>query len=234
MTGFASLCVLSYERPLLLRAMLRTLFETAGFPFELIIHDDGSTDSRVRDLLHEYRNVATVITNPPGWNQGQGVALNRMFCMAAGDPILKLDQDLVFEEWGWLAETVRLLRVHWRIGLLGLCHYFHDPVDMRRTVIERHEDWQRHPLILGSAFAMPRRVWEELGPFEEHSAAFNEDGDMQRRVHASWKYVCALPNRELAINPNMGPGPSTVVFTKPDGQIGVTAIRNSPYIVGYP
>lgn len=224
---YASLCVLSFNRPHLLRTSLQTLAEHADYPFELLIHDDGSSDPDVLDFLHGLQRdgaVSTLILNAPGQNQGQGVALNRLFAIATGDPIIKLDHDLIYEP-GWLRDTVQLLernagRVYSApavassdepaIGLLGLLHYYHEPVDSRRTKVADWDGWTEHTHILGSAFAMPREAWDRFGPFDQHSPAFAEDAEMQRVVTESGEFVCALPPRDLCMNVGMGIGPSTV------------------------
>lgn len=233
---FASLCVLSYNRPNFLKNSLESLKDSPGHPYELIIHDDGSSDlyaypkdsgeSVGNILLDAKNNGATIIQNSPGHNQGQGVALNRMFNMAKGDPIIKLDQDLHYYP-GWLLEVKRLMGANPSIGLLGLLHYYHDPVDSHKTVKVRHDEWSEHTHILGSAFAMRRACWEELGPFEEHSEAFAEDYVMQRKVAESGKWKCALPKESLVKNLGMGIPHSTVV-TK-DG--GVQKIHTSPFVI---
>lgn len=229
---FASLCVLSYERPTYLNNSLDSLQDRPAYPYELIIHDDGSNNQTVRDLIiGESDEKATVILNPKGHNQGQGVALNRMFNMAKGDPIIKLDADLQYYH-GWLSATIRLLRENPSIGLLGLLHYYHDPVDSRKTVIDRHDEWSSHTHILGSAFAMRRACWEELGPFEEHSDAFAEDYDMQCRVTESNNWVCALPKESLVENLGMGLGKSVVVVEGKNGHPEVAKFHKSPYIIG--
>jgi len=143
MSGFATACVLSYERPDFLRDSLTTMIEGADYPLEIIVHDDGSRDPRVGELLRELLGqgkVSTVIANPPGHNQGQGVALNRMFTVAQGDPIIKADQDLMYHP-GWLRRSVEILEGNQarvrefgpgheepNIGALGLFRYPVEPV----------------------------------------------------------------------------------------------------------
>lgn len=237
---FTSLCVLSYNRPDFLRTTLETALHHAdGLPIELIIHDDGSTDERVYDTLNDYEDRATIIANPPGHNQGQGVALNRMFTMARGSMIIKCDQDLVFQP-NWLRDLREIIDTNNALastssqpalGMLGLCHYFHEPVNMDETVISHHDSWERHPLLLGSAFAMTHTSWKIFGPFEEHSDAFNEDGAMQRRIHASDTHVVGIAKRELASNPNMGPGPSTIVSYDDANQVVVSKIHHGPKLI---
>lgn len=241
MTDYASCCILSYNRPQFLKECLGTLMAKAEAPLELIIHDDGSQDDELRRYLGQLQQqgmISSLILNPPGHNQGQGVALNRMFRLASGDPIIKLDQDLVFKD-GWLAHVNYLLETNKhaldrepRIGLLALMHYLHEPVDSRKTVIGRHEGWSSHTHILGSAFAVTRRCWEELGPFDEHSEAFAEDWSFQQKVtassgaHGGGNYVCALPDDDLVTNQGFGVGPSTVVVA-PDT---VATIHKGPKV----
>jgi glycosyltransferase involved in cell wall biosynthesis len=221
---YASLCVLSYNRPRFLGPMLESLRQNAGHPFELIVHDDGSTDPELLDLLHASHAeglISALILNAPGQNQGQGVALNRMFQMATGDPIVKLDHDLTFTE-DWLAKTVAILErskaqvergeSDTRIGLLGLFHYRHDPADSAKTILSDHGFWQAHSVIVGSGFAMSRDVWERLGPFEEHSPAFGEDWLMQVTVTRTPGLACALPPEDLVVNHGFGIGPSTTTL----------------------
>ena len=250
MPDYASCCVLSYERPDFLRTAISTLGLNAGAPLELLIHDDGSSNPEVRALLNDLVScglVSTVILNPPGHNQGQGTALNRMFNMATGDPIIKLDQDLIYRH-DWLrrvhsilasnrgAEDPRPLfpgardraRSEPKIGLLGLFHYHHDPVDSAKTKVAQHAGWQQHTHICGSAFAVTRECWRALGPFEEHSEAFAEDWVFQQLVTQSGEYVCALPNEDLVDNQGFGIGPSTVVIAKDT----VQPIHMHPHVIG--
>lgn len=201
--GYSSCCVLSYSRADLLEHTLHTLRTNAGAPLELIVHDDGSNRDVTRLLAQQVNEgmVSTVILNPPGHNQGQGVALNRMFGIATGNPIIKIDHDLIFHP-RWLIEVNRILdsnadrdRIRRAlsmqptpeplIGLLGLMHYHHDPVASNKCIVAQHAGWQEHTHILGSAFAVRRTCWQALRPFEEHSENFGEDWDFQRRVTAS-------------------------------------------------
>lgn len=238
--GFATACVLSYERPDFLRESLEKMIFHADYPLEIIVHDDGSRDPRVHELLHrllQQGKISTVISNPPGHNQGQGVALNRMFSIARGDPIIKIDQDLVFKP-GWLRRVNEILDAdvqvvapveHKRIGLLGLFHYHHEPVDSAKTLIERrhHLGYEVHTHICGSGFALTRDAWDVLGPFEEHSEAFAEDWSMQQAVTASDFVVCALPTEDLVNNQGFGVGPSTVVV---DHDHNIQTIHKEPVI----
>lgn len=210
--NFASCCVLSYERPKFLRDCLSSM-ESAGALYQLIIHDDGSPSKPVYKELDHWSNDATIITNPQGWNQGQGVALNRMFSAAKGDIIIKVDQDVIFTP-GWLVKVRTIMDANPMIGLLGLFHYWHEPCNSEHTTINTYDGWTSRTHILGSAFAVSRACWEALGPFDECSAAFAEDWIFQRKVTDSADWVCALPTEDIVTNQGFGVGPSTVVIAE--------------------
>jgi glycosyltransferase involved in cell wall biosynthesis len=230
---FASVCILSYERPQFLRECITSVIETADYPFELIVHDDGSKDESLRALLQELTDngiISTLISNPPGWNQGQGIALNRMFHMAKGDPIVKMDQDMLFEQ-GWLRRSAEILehnrRQHYfedqepampRIGALGLFKYSAAPVRHEEMFLHRHGDWDQVRDFVGSVMVIPRDSWQRFGPFEERSVAFAEDNTFKMHIsgsavnNPSFSWACGLTHDDLAVNRGFGVGPSTVVI----------------------
>lgn len=242
----ASLCFLSYNRPGFIEQAIHTATMHAGEPVEVIVHDDGSTDLdvyRVLNALQAGGLISTLITNRQGHNQGQGIALNRMFNIASGDPIIKLDQDLIFQP-GWLKTTQRILEDA-AVGLLGLFKYEHDPVDWRKTIITDtdlrdldHEPdtfprgHSYHTHICGSGFAIPRQVWTDWGPFAERSTSFDEDWHFQKTIDESGVLFNALPDEDLVRNQGFGLGPSTVVERGPDGQPRVHSIHPGPPLVG--
>jgi glycosyltransferase involved in cell wall biosynthesis len=254
----ASLCFLSFERPEFLRTAIDTALAGVDEPVELIVHDDGSTN---RDLLkylytiHQRGEVSSLILNAPGCNQGQGVALNRMFKMAIGDIIIKLDQDLIFQP-GWLAR-VREILADDRVGLLGFFKYWHDPVNWQQTIItDTHllagdfrkdavgavrpmdqadlpRGYSFHTHICGSAFAIRRDIWEDFGPFQERWTSFGEDWQFQKDIHDHPSFFNALPDDDLVANQGFGVGPSTVVVANPDtGQPEPRSICKYPVLVG--
>lgn len=244
MTAFATACVLSYERPAFLQECLRTLAAFSDYPLEVIVHDDGSENPEVRQLLLravDEGRVSSVILNPPGHNQGQGIALNRMFYMAKGDPIVKVDQDLIFQP-GWLKRSVDLIVANRQqfietgtdkaIGALGLFKYGADPVRYEEMFIKDcgfpEYEWEEHQDFVGSCMVIPRDVWEAFGPFEERSAAFAEDRSFKFTVRDQGGMALALPKGDdLVVNQGFGVGPSTVVVDH--GQ--VQSIKEMPVLV---
>lgn len=246
MDRFASLCLLSYNRPEFVQQAVISAVENAGFPVEMIVHDDGSDEETLRVLLElrEADYISTLMLNAPGHNEGQGIALNRMFNAAKGDPIVKMDHDLVFEP-GWLRSCVALLDANEKqvgmdmaqpqIGALGLFKYWVEPVDWRKMVVRAWEtddiEWEEHSDFVGSAMVIPRIAWEEFGPFEERSPAFAEDAIFKHKIRDRDGWCNALFPRDLAVNNGFGVGPSTVVVAGEDGTPEPSKIHNGPWVI---
>lgn len=235
MSGYASLCVLSYNRAEFLNRCLTSLQES-GHPFELIVHDDGSSEPEaggINQVLHYWVNrglISTVIRNTPGHNQGVGESVRRMFQLASGDPLIKIDQDCLFEA-GWLAEFVRVLEgdADEVIGTLGGFRYWHPPCHADEMLVELHDDYDEVKDYVSSTFAVRRAVWEAFGPqyWETHSEAFAEDVGFKRAL-SSQGFIHALTKNDLIFNDGFGVGPSTVV---PDHGT-VATINKEPHIYG--
>lgn len=235
---FASMCVLSYERLTFLKECVASMLSHAEADFELIVHDDGSTDPELREWLVQMSNegvISTLLMNSPGWNEGQGIAMNRMAAVAKGDPIIKCDQDLIFKP-GWLRKVQAVLTENWEsfeesedellIGALGIFRYPVEPVRYQDMLIAEHGAWQEHKDFVGSFIATPRDAWKLFGPWSERSAAFAEDNEYKLKIAAEDNWCVALTTEELAINQGFGVGPSTLVL----GPEEVKEIKQGPRI----
>lgn len=228
---YASLCFLSYNRPDFLVEAIRTAKGHAGFPCEIVVHDDGSNDETwgaVSALLRG-GEVTRLVANPPGQNEGVGAAFNRAAAVATGDYLVKLDQDLLFHP-NWLRKTVDLLEADQKIGAAGLFKYHVDPVDWRKMQLHAGAApgtvaYHYVSDFVGSAIAMTRPVYDVFGPWPEHSAAFAEDIDFKTAIVRDGGLRLALPDEDLAHNRGFGVGPSTVAVMV-DGRLTASPIRD--------
>lgn len=247
-----SLCVLSYNRKDFLRESIETALAGAEEPFELIVHDDGSTEPGLREYLTGLINhgrISHLILNPPGHNEGQGIALNRLFFMAKGSIICKADHDLVYKP-GWdrairdVIEANEHTRARYdtspvpRIGALGLFKYPAEPVRFEDMLISERASvgvpWYEVKDFVGSFMAIPRRVFYKFGPFEERSPAFAEDAVWKQTLAKASDWCNALTYEDYVVNQGFGVGPSTLVEGfEEDGTTGILAkIKNGPKRVG--
>lgn len=233
----ASVCVLSYNRPAFLAEAIESARENAGYPCEIIVNDDGSTNGDCYDLLNTllgHRLISKLIFNPAGNNQGVGESIRVAFGAASGDVLVKADQDLIFAP-DWLKKAVDILfniveidGELKRIGMLGLFHY-QDKTDERFRTIRQHQGWQEVTDFVGSGFVIARDIYDQVGPIPTHSDAFAEDVELKLRLQAAG-YLLALPNDDLVANRGFGIGPSTVC--EREGPDGVAKIHHSPILFG--
>lgn len=236
MTDYASLCFLSFNRPEFIGEAVRSAVHNAGYPCEVIVHDDGSQSEVYASLLGMLQTdlISRLILNPPGHNEGVGTAFNRCAALSSGDPIIKLDQDMLFEP-GWLDTTVRILNVDPAIAGLGFFKYPVAPCRWQDMEIPWNDgDGPAGPIsyhyvtdFVSSGIAIPRDTWNDLGPWPEHSTAFAEDVEWKTRAR-SLGLQMALPDEDVARNRGFGYGPSTVCI-----QPGVVqSIKQQPVVFG--
>ena len=89
-----SIAMTTYNGEMHLRDQLDSLLSQTRLPDELVICDDGSTDSTI-DMLEHFKNVApfncVIIKN--GCNQGTGISFKNAIDLCSGDIIAFCDQD---------------------------------------------------------------------------------------------------------------------------------------------
>ena len=87
---------------------------TAGFPFELLVCDNGSTDARVAEYT---RSLHPTYFRVNGMNAGIAHMHNQMLLRARGDWFCLLDNDIEIRWNGWLAAMVNAYE---RVPLSGI------------------------------------------------------------------------------------------------------------------
>lgn len=237
MTEYASVCILSFNRLEFLSHSIASLGD-AGYPIEIVVGDDGSDPQIQQWLLAALQagQISRLVLNPPGCNEGVGTMVNRLFSVASGDPLIKSDQDLIYTP-GAIGEFVRVLRHNARsdheppLGTLGGFRYEHDPVDHRKMFRANHELWDEVEDYVSSCLVVSRSVWEDYGPWENHSDAFAEDVEFKRRL-SSLGFAHGLTIAEVVHNRGFGPPYSTVVRDEQDdeGRNVIQTIHHEPRI----
>jgi glycosyltransferase involved in cell wall biosynthesis len=99
------------ERSAVLRASMKSLFESTNYPFELIVIDNGGAsdygdDSDYFESLVALGKINTLITNAK--NMHFGYARNQGIALAQGDYICIADNDLLYKK-DWLKSCIEAL-----------------------------------------------------------------------------------------------------------------------------
>lgn len=115
-----SVCVANYNGLAMLAGCLDSvLLQKGGWPVEIIVHDDASSDASVAFVRERYPGVVLIESRE---NVGFCIANNRMAAVATGDFLLLLNNDAAL----WPDALVTLLaaaRALERPAILGLPQY---------------------------------------------------------------------------------------------------------------
>ena len=222
MKEYASVCVLSYKRIDYLRRMMASLLTTdAGYPMEIIVHDDGS-DQRVTNYLYDLlakKRISYLILNG-GKNRGIGEAIRNCFKVASGKYLFKVDTDLTFED-GWLKKGVEILQDK-EVGAVSLFNYNHyDPNDDRFKV----EKTKETHLVVSDLVSSIYGVREAI--YEEYKDKLSTDGWHQYIKEQG--HDLAISDVDLVQNFGFGIGKSIYV-TEEDGKPVPTKTHKDPLL----
>jgi GT2 family glycosyltransferase len=187
----------------LTRAMVASLQATlpAGLSHEIILVDDGSTDG-TRDWLQTLGAPFRVVLNER--NLGYAASNNRGAALAGGEILALLNNDLVLTP-RWLEPMLAVeRRLGPQAGLVGNVQRTFSEAAIDHTGIfinrkgkpehDRHLpwtcwipglDWKRVDALTGACALIRRRLWSELGGFDERYFNGCEDVDLCFRAAAA-------------------------------------------------
>jgi len=221
--NYASVAVLSYKRIDYLRRMMASLIHTdAGYPMEIIVHDDGS-DRMVTNYLYELlakKKISYLILNG-GKNRGIGEAIRNCFKVASGKYLFKVDTDLTFED-SWLKKGVEILQDK-EVGVVSLFNYNHyDPDDDRFKVEKTKENHLVVSDFVSSIYGVRRDV------YELYKNKLSTDGWHQFIKEQG--YDLAISDKDLVQNFGFGANKSIYLDKNDKGEIITRETHKLPLI----
>jgi GT2 family glycosyltransferase len=164
---------------------------------ELIVVDNQSPDGTLEYVLERHPNVQAVAC--PG-NDGFGAGVNRGVALARGKYLAIINPDIVVTP-GWLEPLLKVLETRPQVGLVT-------PTILLAGTADRANACGNQPHITGltfctglgqpappttdpprevsatsgAAFVLTRRVWDEIGEFDEQFFMYLEDTDISWRI----------------------------------------------------
>jgi GT2 family glycosyltransferase len=177
-----SVCIANYNgESLLVDCLDSVLNQQCSFPFEIIVHDDASTDKSLELLESGYPQVHLIKSRE---NVGFCISNNRMVEQATGRFILLLNNDAALAPDA-LATLYQQSMLQANPGILTLPQYdwesgalvdrgclldpFYNPVpnlDPNRREVA---------MVIGACLWIPRNLWGQLGGFPEWFESIAED-----------------------------------------------------------
>jgi Glycosyl transferase family 2 len=178
-----SVIIPCYNAEKTLRVCLESVFAQSYPPLEVIVVDDASTDSSPR-IAEEF--PCTLVSQPA--NGGVSAARNAGVAASRGEVLFFLDSDVALAT-GAVDNAVRMLAADPGCGcVFGV--YAKEPlmddgpVETYRTLHLHHALSRAVGVTKTAVFAlagMPRRVFDETGPFDENLRS-GEDDDYSERL----------------------------------------------------
>lgn len=186
-----SIVIATHNRAQFLGQAIRSALDQTVQGTEILVVDDGSTDSTPR-VLRQFSDRISVIRQP---NQGRSAARNTGVQQSCGDIIAFLDSDDI-----WLPEKLaKQLHEFERCASVGVVHTLSDVVDERGDLIldqtrrrmllyhralkrgYTYEGMSKECIMFLSTVAVRRQCWERTGPMDAGIPAF-EDWDWYLRA----------------------------------------------------
>lgn len=177
-----SICIANYNGVGVIEDCLDSVFaQDCDFPFEVIVHDDASTDGSAQHIRAAYPQVVLIESTD---NVGFCIANNRMVERATGEFALLLNNDAALypDALATLLKGAQDIR---QPAILSLPQYdaangelldigclldpFLNPVPNRNP--ERNEVG----MVIGACLWIPKALWQELGGFPEWFGSIGED-----------------------------------------------------------
>ena len=189
MVGFAvsalplvSVCIANYNGSEMISGCIESVLgQDFDFPFEILVHDDASTDNSAEVVARGYPDVRLIRSES---NVGFCVANNRMVAQAKGAYILLLNNDAELQQ-----DALRALfdeaKAVGKPAILSLPQYDYSTGKLidRGCLLDPffnpvpNLDPQRREvaMVIGACFWIPKQLWDELGGFPEWFGSIAED-----------------------------------------------------------
>ncbi len=171
-----TICFLTLNRYDILRDAVDHNLAVAGYPFELSIVDNGSTDERVHEYIKSLPNTRFIRINAT--NEGVAPMFNECFHHALGEYICIMGNDIKMSE-NWLRDLVNAHNVLPDAGWVA-SHCAGDKGEpFERNGVKATVQWN----AFGTAL-MSREVFEKVGYFCNRYAPYGlEDSDYHHRLN---------------------------------------------------
>lgn len=175
-----NITMVTYNRLDFTKRSIESVGPTAGYPYELTVVDNASSDG-TQAYLEELRAAGVIhrlILNER--NHGIAYAANQGWAAGGKEHYLKLDNDIVFEHEGWLSNLVDACDRLPRVGTIG---YNFEASSYPLSEIDGVRIRRKRGNIGGACVMIPRRVHDRVGYWCEDFWPYGEeDADMWFRI----------------------------------------------------
>ena len=158
------------------------------YSYEIIIINDGSTESKTITLLNKLAaNTKCVVINQE--NKGPAAARNTGVRISQGEYLLFLDSDNMIKT-AYIDRGIEVLSKNKEVGVVyGNPTFFGENKGLYFMPKEFDFSSLLHSNYIDTCAVIRRKVWDEVGGFDENRELSQEDWDFWIRVAKSnWKF----------------------------------------------
>lgn len=177
-----SVCIANYNGLNIIGDCIESvLTQDCGFPIEIIVHDDASTDGSAEFIRHRFPQVRLIESHE---NVGFCISNNRMAALAQGEYLLLLNNDATL-----MPEALAALRNQAesidKPAILSLPQYNAETGELidagcfldffLNPVPNLNIDQKNVGMVIGACLWIPTKLWEKVGGFPEWFGSLAED-----------------------------------------------------------
>jgi len=192
--SFVSIVIPWYNRKDYFERIISSINMNTDMPFELIIHDDSSSDGTTEYLISRKADISTLILNT-GNQLGLANSVNRCVEIAGSKYIVFINSDCIFNR-PFLKDLVNVLEKPY-VGWIGLT----DEGDRPETIDANGTKFSFCPGIgSGCAFAFTTDVWKDIGGFDINCRSGCADSPFQYRSWAKGYFRALITGKKMVRN----------------------------------
>lgn len=216
--GKVSIVIPFKDKPELLRGVLRSIRRSSHADHEIILVDNGSTTLAMARLLERVRqqNGIRVLDRPGPFNFSR--VCNEGAQVASGDFLLFLNNDMELLSRDWM-ERLLCLTQHPEVGIVSGMLFYPDGTIQHAGIFARPDGRWVHgwrdiapsaaptaaalaevrvvPAVTGACLLLRRRLFEDLGGFDEQLPVTYSDVDLCRRARERGLQSVVTPHARL-------------------------------------
>ncbi len=188
-----SIVITTYSRPAYLKKALTTLKQTANFPYEVIVHDDGSPLQSHRQAVYDMSDDITMTIFNNGKNMGLNESVNRCVEVASSKYILFICDDCFFEGSA-LREVCELLDKPY-VGSVSLGQDGSMVEESELSTCSGPQCALTARIGKGSTTAFRKDVWEEVNGWDLRCTSGQSDNVFLHKIYKLGYWRVILPTK---------------------------------------
>ena len=187
---FVSIVITTYRRPNYLKKALDSIKQHADFPYEIIVHDDGSGPEDTKALMSMSDDISITILNN-GLNMGLCEAVNRCTEMASSKFVLFMCDDCFFALPS-LKDLAAVLSKPY-VGSVSLGQDGSKIPESNLSVCGGTRFALNSRIGRGSTIGYRKDVWKEVGGWDLRSTSGQSDNVFLHKIYTKGYWRAVLP-----------------------------------------